>query len=124
MLVGLILTIEESSYTYLDEQEFEWYTMNPADIVLEMEDLNEIGVLCRSLLFWHAFGIDLSVLIEVDDWVLPGRLAIESIGACFVYSYSATFGFIWDLCLLDQGLYQVLDNSSLGHEQVKLILSK
>ena len=98
--------------------------MNSVDFILEVEDVDEVVLIGRLLLFWNSFGKDLGILVEVHDRLIASWLPIKSVRTRFVHPYPSAFSLIRNLGLLDQCLYQVLNGSSLRYQQVKLFLER
>ena len=96
--------------------------MNSADVVLEVENLNEVALIGVRLLLRNSFGIDLCVLIKVHNRMLAKRLSVKSVRAGLVHPYSTSFGLARKLRLLDQCLDHVVDCSRLGDKEIVLIL--
>lgn len=78
--------------------------MGSADIVLEMEHLDEIVVVSISLFLRNTLRIDLRVLVKVENRMLASWLAIEFVGAALIDADPAFFSFARKLCLLNQCL--------------------
>lgn len=75
--------------------------MEPAYVVMEVENLDKVAVLHRGLFLRNTLGVDLSEVVEIHDWVFSDGFAIESVRAGLVNPYPATLFLGRDLRLLD-----------------------
>ena len=96
--------------------------MNSADVVLEVENLDEVVLIGVRLLLRNTFSIDLCILVKVHDRMLAERLSVKSVRAGLVHPYSTSFGLARKLRLLDQCLDHVVDCTRLGDKEIVLIL--
>lgn len=55
--------------THLDDQKLERHAMNAANVVVEVEDMNKMGIVGIELLLRNSFCIDLRKLVQVNHGV-------------------------------------------------------
>lgn len=89
---------------YLEQEEFERDAVGPANFVLEVENLDEVVLVCYEFFFGYTLGIDLSVLAKIQNRMVSGRLPVDPIRAGLIYPDLTAFGLIGNLGFLNQAL--------------------
>lgn len=108
--------------TDLEQKELEGNAMRPVDFVLEVEYVNEVVFISDQLFLRDPLSVNLSIVAQIQYWVLSWGLPIYSVGVGLVYSDSTSLSFIGDLSFLDQSFDQVLNGTDLGNKDIKLVL--
>lgn len=96
--------LSDDSKTNLNQEKLEGNAMRPVDLVLEMEHLDEVGVLKRQFFSGNSLSIDLSIVAQIQNRVVSWGFSVDPVRASLIYPDRSCFSLIGDLGFLDQGL--------------------
>lgn len=77
--------------------------MHSGNLVLEVEHVDEFVTLGILLLLRNTLREYLRILVQIKNWVITQRFAIETVGTRLVNAYPATLIFVGNLRLLNEG---------------------
>ena len=97
--------------------------MSSVGLAMELEDRYEgVALLNIKLLLWNALGNNIPEIVDTNNRIAPVKFPEEPVVVGFIDSDGAAFLLAWDLGFLDQLLNEILDLTTLGHQNIELIL--
>ena len=110
--------------TNLQEQEFEGNPVNPTGLIVEVENVDEIGLFGTLFFLGYPLGIHDSVFVDADHWELATQFPEHFVVVGLINPNPSLFRFAGNLRLLDQSLDQILDHTVLVNQYIKSLLIK